>query len=59
MKKLLLVPIFLLVLYSCSPEEETKAPTSTVQSTTLEPEPETLPKQLPPKTITRDLRLRQ
>ena len=41
MKKLLLVPIFLLVLYSCSPEEETKAPTSTVQSTTLEPEPET------------------
>ena len=30
-----------LILYSCSPEEETKAPTSTVQSTTPEPEPET------------------
>jgi hypothetical protein len=30
-----------LILYSCSPEEETKAPTSTFQSTTPKPEPET------------------
>ena len=42
MKKFLLISVFLLViLYSCSPEEETKAPTNTVQSTTPEPEPET------------------
>ena len=40
MKKLLLVPIFLLVLYSCSPEEETQAPTSNAQ--TITPEPETV-----------------
>ena len=41
MKKLILLPILLLTLFSCSPEEETQAPTSTVQSTTPEPEPET------------------
>ena len=45
MKKLLYQSSFILtaflILYSCSPEEETKAPTSTVQSTTPEPEPET------------------
>jgi len=40
-KKLILLPILLLTLFSCSPEEETQAPTSTVQSTTPEPEPET------------------
>ena len=45
MKKLLyplsLILTAFLILYSCSPEEETEAPTSTVQSTTPEPEPET------------------
>ena len=45
MKKLLyplsLILTAFLILYSCSPEEETQAPTSTVQSTTPEPEPET------------------
>ena len=39
MKKFLLIPIFSLVLYSCSPDEEIQAPTSTVQNTTPEPEP--------------------
>jgi hypothetical protein len=44
--KKLLYPLSLiltafLILYSCSPDEETEAPTSTVQSTTPEPEPET------------------
>jgi surface protein len=45
MKKLLyplsLILTAFLILYSCSPEEETKAPTSTFQSTTPKPEPET------------------
>ena len=41
MKNLFSIPILLLVLFSCSPEEETQAPTSTVQTTTPEPEPET------------------
>ena len=42
MKKLLyllsLILTVFLILYSCSPEEETQAPTSTVQTTTPEPE---------------------
>jgi hypothetical protein len=39
MKKFLLISVFLLViLYSCSPEEETPAPTNNVQTTTPEPE---------------------
>jgi hypothetical protein len=39
MKKFLLTPIFLLViLYSCSPDEETQAPTNTVEVSTPEPE---------------------
>ena len=37
MKKVLLIPILLLVLFSCSPDEETQAPTNTVQTTTPEP----------------------
>ena len=45
MKKLLyplsLILTAFIILYSCSPDEETEAPTSTVQSTTPEPEPET------------------
>ena len=45
MKKLLYPSSFILtaflILYSCSPDEETEAPTSTVQSTTPEPEAET------------------
>ena len=45
MKKLLyplsLILTAFLILYSCSPDEETEAPTSTVQSTTPEPETET------------------
>ena len=41
MKNPFSIPILLLVLFSCSPEEETQAPTSTVQTTTPEPEPET------------------
>ena len=45
MKKLLyllsLILTAFIILYSCSPDEETQAPTSTVQSTTPEPEPET------------------
>ena len=40
-KKFLLIPIFSLVLFSCSPEEETQAVTNTVQTITPEPEPET------------------
>ena len=37
MKKFLLIPIFLLViLYGCSPEEETQAPTNTVEASTPE-----------------------
>ena len=39
MKKLLFIPILLLVLFSCSPDEETEAPTNTIQTTTPEPEP--------------------
>ena len=39
MKKLLFIPILLLVLSSCSPDEETQAPTNNVQTTTPEPEP--------------------
>ena len=38
MKKALFIPILLLVLFSCSPDEETEAPTNTVQTTTPEPE---------------------
>ena len=38
MKKLILIPIFLLVVYSCSPDEETQAITNIVQTTTPEPE---------------------
>ena len=41
MKKVLFIPILLLVLYSCSPDEETQAPTNTVQTITPEPEAET------------------
>ena len=37
MKKVLFIPILLLVLISCSPDEETEAPTNTVQTTTPEP----------------------
>ena len=37
MKKVLFIPILLLVLFSCSPDEETEAPTNTVQTTTSEP----------------------
>ena len=37
MKKSILIPILLLVVFSCSPEEETQAPTNTVQTTTPEP----------------------
>tara|TARA_B110001452_G_scaffold53588_1_gene41026 strand:- start:199 stop:1902 length:1704 start_codon:yes stop_codon:yes gene_type:complete len=39
-KKLILLPILLLILFSCSPEEETQAPTNTAQ--TITPEPETV-----------------
>ena len=41
MEKVLFIPILLLVLYSCSPDEETEAPTNTVQTITPEPEAET------------------
>ncbi|MDA9630829.1 hypothetical protein N9S80_03170 [Flavobacteriaceae bacterium] len=41
MKKVLFIPILLLVLFSCSPDEETEAPTNTVQTSTPEPEAET------------------
>ena len=37
MKKVLFIPILLLVFFSCSPDEETQAPTNTVQTTTPEP----------------------
>ena len=37
MKKALIIPILLLVLFSCSPDEETEAPTNTVQTKTPEP----------------------
>ena len=36
MKKLILIPILLVFIFSCSPEEETQAPTNTVQTTTPE-----------------------
>ena len=39
MKKALIIPILLLVFFSCSPDEETQAPTNNVQTTTPEPEP--------------------
>ena len=39
LKKALFIQILLLVVYSCSPNEETQAPTNTVQTTTPEPEP--------------------
>ena len=38
MKKVLFIPILLLVLFSCSPDEETEAPTNTVEASTPEPE---------------------
>ena len=41
MKNLFLIPILLLVLFSCSPDEETQAATNTVQTITPEPEAET------------------
>ena len=41
MKKILFTPILLLVVFSCSPDEETQVPTNTVQTTTPEPEAET------------------
>jgi hypothetical protein len=37
LKKSLFIPILLLVFFSCSPDDETQAPTNTVQTTTLEP----------------------
>ena len=37
MKKVLFIPFLLLVFFSCSPDEETQAPTNTVQTTTPEP----------------------
>ena len=39
MKNLFLTPLLLLVVYSCSPDEETQAPTNTVEASTPEPEP--------------------
>ena len=41
MKNLFLIPIFLIVFFSCSPDEETQAVTNSVQATTPEPEVET------------------
>ena len=38
LKKSILIPILLVFIFSCSPDEETQAPTNTVQ--TLQPEPE-------------------
>jgi len=38
LKNLFLIPILLLFLYSCSPDEETQAPTNTVEASTPEPE---------------------
>ena len=37
MKKLLFIPILLFVLFSCSPDEDTQAPTNTAQTTIPEP----------------------
>ena len=39
MNKIFFATLLLLVLFSCSPDEETEAPTNTVQTTTPEPEP--------------------
>ena len=39
MKKSILIPILLVFIFSCSPDEETQAPTNSVQTTTPEPEP--------------------
>ena len=39
MKYIFLIFIILLVFFSCSPDEETQAPTNNVQTTTSEPEP--------------------
>ena len=39
LKKSILIPILLVFIFSCSPDEETQAPTNTVQNTTPEPEP--------------------
>jgi len=36
MKKLFLIPILLFTIYSCSKDEETQAPTNSVQTTTPE-----------------------
>ena len=38
MKHIFLISIIILVFFSCSPDEETQAPTNTVQTTTPEPE---------------------
>ena len=37
MKKSILIPILLVFIFSCSPDEETQAQTNTVQTTTPEP----------------------
>tara|TARA_B110000483_G_scaffold62490_1_gene77730 strand:+ start:150 stop:1676 length:1527 start_codon:yes stop_codon:yes gene_type:complete len=39
LKKSILIPILLVFIFSCLPDEETQAPTNTVQTTTPEPEP--------------------
>jgi hypothetical protein len=36
MKKLFLIPILLFIIYSCSKDEETQAPTNSAQTTTPE-----------------------
>jgi hypothetical protein len=38
LKKSILIPILLVFIFSCSPDEETQAPTNTIQTTTPEPE---------------------
>ena len=38
MKKSIFIPIFLVFIFSCSPDEETSAPTNTIQTKTPEPE---------------------
>ena len=38
MKHTFLISLIILVFFSCSPDEETQAPTNTVQTTTPEPE---------------------
>ena len=38
MKKSILIPILLVFIFRCSPDEETQAPTNIVQTTTPEPE---------------------